>query len=144
MENNGLSISTFVLLLAMVTSIVYTASAWDSPNTGMSMVSSTTGVEYTNGLAVTNVVLNAIVAIFVINHAIGLSYKSGLRGGVSIGIGLSVVALVIIAAAGVNIANSVVVRGKRGDALGISSVVLSGLVLLPIAYMILTNAKSMM
>lgn len=143
MENGGLSISTFVLLLAMVTSIVYTASAWEAPNTGMAMVSTTTGLETTNGMAVTCVVLNAIVGIFVLNHAIGLSYQTGLSGGVSIGLGLSVVALIILAAAGVNIANAVVVRDKRGDALGISSVVLSGLVLLPVAYMILMNAKSM-
>lgn len=135
--------TTLAIVAAMVLAIVYNSIGWDKPTTGMQsvVVGDSIQVNKDNALAITVVVLNAIVGIIVLGHIVGVSFNMQ-SGAIDVSMGIPLVGLFLLATIGVNIADATTVREKRGDALGMASSVMSGLSILPVVLMIVMSMKS--
>lgn len=112
---------------------------WDDPTLGLHK-SRISHNEF--GLAIAVVVVNSLVALLALSNVGALAdISAGSNEGFGITVALSLTTALVLAAAGTSIANATVMREKRGDALGISAVVLSGLSVLPTLMIMLVGAK---
>jgi hypothetical protein len=112
---------------------------WDDPTLGLHK-SRIAQNEF--GLAIAVVVVNSLVALLALSNVGALAdISAGSNEGFGVTVALSLTTALVLAAAGTSIANATVMREKRGDALGISAVVLSGLSVLPTLMIMLVGAK---
>lgn len=138
-ESNG----GIIALLGMILAIIYTSVGWNSPTTGLSnkMCTGQFCFDNENVLAISTLIVNSLVGLIVLAHVVGIGFSRGSGGSMSgssafsLSVVLPISTMIILATVGVNIANTVTTRDKRGDALGISSVALSGLAVLPVLAM---------
>lgn len=115
----------YLLVAAAALTLAYTIIGWNDPTFGLHKTLWNKGNDF--GLAVAVVILNSLVALVALSN-IG-SIMDLAAGGTRVGLSvtLSMASVIVMGAAAVSIANATTVRRKRGDALGISAVVLSGL-----------------
>ncbi len=119
----------FLVAAAAALTLAYTIIGWNDPTLGLHKTFLKQGNDF--GLAIAVVVVNSLVALVALSNIGSIADLSASGKGVGINVGLSLAAAVLMGAAAVSIANATTVRRKRGDALGISAVVLSSLSLLP-------------
>lgn len=115
----------YLIVAAAALTLAYTIIGWDDPTLGLHKTLFNKGNDF--GLAVAVVVLNSLVAIVALSNLGSIAELSTSGKSVGLNIGLSLASAILLGAAAVSIANASTVRKKRGDALGISAVALSGL-----------------
>ncbi len=132
----------YLIAAAAALTLAYTIIGWNEPTLGLHKTLLRQGNEF--GLAVAVVVVNSLVALVALSNIGSIADLSASGKGVGINVGLSLAAAVVMGAAAVSIANATTIRRKRGDALGISAVVLSSLSLLPSLIFMLAGAKNVL
>ncbi len=121
----SVKVHPLVVAAAVALTLVYTITGWNNPTFGLRKIPR---VKTDYGMAVAVVVMNSLVAFVALSEMTTAADFSMTAGMSQVTVLLSLTAAIGLGAAATSIANATTVRRKRGDALGISTVILSGLV----------------
>lgn len=132
----------YLIAAAAALTLAYTIIGWNEPTLGLHKTLLRQGNEF--GLAVAVVVVNSLVAIVALSNIGSIADLSASGKGIGANVGLSLAAVIIMGAAALSIANATTVRRKRGDALGISAVVMSSLSVIPSLLLMLAGARNVL
>lgn len=132
----------YLIAAAAALTLAYTIIGWNEPTVGLHHTVLHRQNEF--GLAIAVVVLNSLVALVAIGNIGSVADISAGGKGVGLSVAISLGAAIGLGAAGVSIANATTVRRKRGDALGISAVILSSLTLIGPMLFMLAGAQNLL
>jgi hypothetical protein len=132
----------YLIVAAAALTLAYTIIGWDDPTLGLHKTLYNKGDDF--GLAVAIVVVNSLVAVVALSNLGSIAELASGGKSVGIKIGLSLASAILLGSAAVSIANASTIRKKRGDALGISAVVLSSLSVIGPLILMLGGAQNIL